>query len=142
MLELSRRASANSYIGYQLDHPYDRLLIFLNPDVQEAVRQRFWTRNDAPRMEMNQLAALAGGRHGKLQDYPDLEVKPIGILTAVVYRTEKEGDYTPGASDKKSFYIHKMAELSHYYPILACDDTGRLWILGGNYTAPTPGITD
>jgi hypothetical protein len=142
MVELSRRASANSYLGYQMGHPYDRLHIILDPSVQEACRHRFWVRNDSPRIEMNRLASLAGGRHGKLQDYPDLEVKPVGILTAVVYRTEKEGDATPGVADKKSYYIHKMAELSHYYPILACDDLGRLWILGGNYTAPTPGITD
>jgi hypothetical protein len=135
MLELSRRASENSYLGYELGHPYDRLHIILDPDVQKGFQQRFWRDSTAPRIEMNQLASLAGGKHGKLQDYPDLEVKPVGVMTAVVYYTDKEGD---GAS----YYIHKMAELSHNFPILACDDLGRLWILGGSYTAPTPGITD
>ncbi len=135
MLELSRKASENSFLGFQMDHPLDRLHIILDPDVQKAMRQRFWVESTAPEIEMNKLAALAGGKQGKMQDYPDLEVKVVGVMTAVVYFAEKEGD-------GPSYYIHKMAEISHEPPILACDDLGRLWIIGGSYTSPDPGITN
>ena len=136
MLELSKRASDNSYIGFQLDHPLDRLHIILDPDVQEAIQQRFWVDSPAPEIDINKLAALAGGKHGKLQDYPkELKVKIVGVMTAVVYLAEKEGDGL-------SYYIHKMAEISHEFPIIACDHLGRLWIVGGSYTSPEPGITN
>lgn len=141
MLELSRKASNNSYIGYQLGHPYDRLYIILDPKVQKAIQQRFWEDNNTPAIEANKLAGLAGGRHGKLKDMPDdLELKAVGIITAVVYYAKKEGDTDENGNG--SYYIHKMAELSHHYPILGCDCEGRLWIVGGSYTCPSPGITD
>jgi hypothetical protein len=88
-------------------------------------------------MELNQLASVAGGKHGKRADYPMITVKPIGVLTALVYYTSKAGDSPP-----PSYYIHQMAEISGWYPILAVDNSGRLWLAGGNYTVPTPGITD
>jgi len=140
MLELSRRASSKSYIAFQMDHPYDRLHLLLSPDVQKAVKQKFWDESSAPQIPMNDLAALAGGKHGKLQDYPDIEVKPVGVLTAVVYYTKKHGDTDEQGNG--SYYIHQMAEITHHYPILACDDLGRLWILGGSYRSPSAGITN
>jgi hypothetical protein len=56
-------------------------------------------------------------------------------MVAVVYFTHKK-------DDGPSFYIHRMGEMTCYFPIIACDRQGRLWICGGNYTSPTPGITD
>jgi len=140
MLELSRKASADSFIAFQMGHPYDRLHILLNKDVQKSIRQRFWLESSAPAIPMNELAALAGGKHGKLQDYPDIMVKPVGVMTAVVYYAKKHGDTDEAGNG--SYYIHQMAEITHHYPILACDDLGRLWILGGSYTSPPPGITN
>jgi hypothetical protein len=67
-------------------------------------------------------------------------VKPIGILTGLVYYTHKKGDENPG--NPRSYYIHKMGEMSKFYPILAGDAQGRLWLAGGNYSCPSPGITD
>ena len=70
-------------------------------------------------------------RHG----YPDVMVKPLGAVTAVVYQTHKKGD-------GPSYYIHQMAEISGKFPFLGVDNRGRLWLAGGNYTSPNPGITD
>ena len=68
-------------------------------------------------------------------DYPDIKVKPIGILRNVVYATPKKGDGF-------SLYIHEMGEETGIKPALCVDKTGRLWIIGGDYTCPVPGITN
>jgi hypothetical protein len=69
-------------------------------------------------------------------------VKPIGVLTGVVYKTAKAGDQD--AAGVGSFYIHKMAEVGSesVFPVLSVDQIGRFWLAGGSYTCPTPGITD
>jgi hypothetical protein len=65
-----------------------------------------------------------------------VHASPVGILTHVVYATDKKGD-------GYSFYIHKLGEESGLRPCLAVDGQGRMWIAGGNYKGnPTPGITD
>lgn len=137
MIELSRRASATSHIAYDPDHADDRLYLLLDSAVRAAVALRFWHDNAAAEMPLAELAALAGGRHGRKADYPNLMVKPVGVLTAVVYCTHKQGD-----GDVPSYYIHKLGEVSGICPILAADEAGRLWMAGGNYQTPTPGITD
>lgn len=85
-------------------------------------------------MPLSDLAKAVGGRHGG-QEYGDIVAAPLGILTHLVYATEKQGD---GFNN----YIHKLGEESGIRPALAADNAGRLWIVGGNYTSPTPGITD
>lgn len=135
MIELSRQASAASHIAFDPDHAHERLYLLVNPKVTPAIHCRFWMENTAPALPLGHLATLAGGRHGRDDDYPDLLVKPIGVLTAVVYNTNKKGD-------GQSYYIHHMGEMSHHFPVLAADAKGRLWLAGGNYTSPTPGITD
>jgi hypothetical protein len=134
MIEFSRIVSENSHLAYDPEHDNERLYLLLAKHARPAVKQRFWNDNPMQAMDLNDLAVLAGGRHGK-RDYPEIEVKPIGITTAVVY-------YTPKKSDGQSYYIHQLGELSHYYPVLACDETGRLWLAGGQYTCPRPGIKD
>lgn len=133
-IEFSREISSGSHIAYDPDHPHERLYLLVHPKAMKAIQQRFWRQNPALPMALNRLALMAGGRHART-DYPEVVVKPIGVLTAVVYATNKKGD-------GPSYYIHQMGELSHHFPILAVDQTGRLWIAGGNYTSPTPGITD
>jgi len=136
MIELSRTTSENSHLAYDPDHPDERLYLLVDPQASQTLAKRFWTENDAQPMNLNRLAAIAGGRHGKRQDYPNLQVKPVGILTALVYFTEKQGD-------GRSFYIHTMAELNGgIHPVLSTDSKGRLWLAGGGYRVPTPGITD
>ena len=134
MIEFSRSISSGAHIAFDPDHPHERLYLLVPPRARHVLRERFWEQNTAPAMNLNQAAAIAGGRHAK-NDYPQIQVKPIGVMTAVVYFTDKKGD-------GKSYYIHKMGEVSHHYPILCVDASGRLWIAGGNYTSPTPGITD
>ena len=135
MIELSRRASAKSFIAFDPDHPDERLYLLLDRSASPAIKHRFWDENHVPSLPLADAARLAGGRHGKRDDYPSVAVKPVGVLTALVYYTHKKGD-------GPSYYIHKMGELSHNFPILCVDSEGRLWLAGGNYTCPTPGITD
>ena len=140
MIELSQSASRNSHIAFDPEHADERLYLLVDPKASRTIARRFWDENEARPIPLGRLAMIAGGRHGKKNDYPNVVVKPIGILTNVVYYTHKKGD--ENLHDPRSYYIHAMGELSHYYPVLACDERGRLWLAGGNYTSPTPGITD
>jgi hypothetical protein len=135
MIQLSRAVSDNSFVAYDLDHPAQRLYLCVDPRARAMLKSKLWDSNDAPTLDLNHLAQIAGGRHGKRPDYPSVQVKPVGILTALVYFAHKQGD-------GPSYYIHQMAEMSGVHPILAVDSAGRLWLAGGGYTAPTPGITD
>lgn len=135
MIEFSRSVSDNSHVAYDPDHPEERLYFLVDPKARPTLARRLFHENHAPPMPLSYLAQLAGGRHSKRQDYPEVMVKPAGVLTALVYFTDKK-------EDGPSYYIHKMGELSQHFPILASDAQGRLWLAGGNYTCPTPGITD
>jgi hypothetical protein len=140
MIQLSRDVSSTSHIAYDPDHPDERLYLLVDPRASRTLAKRFWADNAMRPMPLAHLASIAGGRHGKRRDYPNVMVKPVGILTSLVYYTHKKGDENPG--NPRSYYIHQMGEMSKYYPILASDDKGRLWMAGGNYTCPSPGITD
>lgn len=140
MIEFSHAVSENSHIAYDPDHADERLYLLVDPRASATLKKRFWDENEFRPMPLSEVAMLAGGRHGKRPDYPHVAVKPIGVLTAVVYYTAKKGD--TDAQGNGSYYIHRMAELSGHFPFLCADNKGRLWLAGGNYTAPTPGITD
>jgi hypothetical protein len=133
-IKLGRNEMNRSHIAFDPEHPNERLYLVLAPEVQEKLAKQ--RKNTAlPPLPLGELAAHIGGRHGDGSDYPDVEVTPMGILTAVIYYTIKEGD-------GPSFYIHQMGEESGVMPALGKDKKGRLWLAGGNYTSPTPGITD
>lgn len=134
MIQFSKTLSDASYLAFDPDHAHERLYMLVASKARQVLADRLWNGNDSSPMDMAKLAQIAGGRHGR-EDYPRIRVKPVGVLTAVVYYTNKQGDGL-------SYYIHQMAELTGGYPILAVDESGRLWICGGSYTAPTPGITD
>lgn len=140
MIEFSLSRSNNSHIAYDPDHPDERLYLLIDPRARPTLAKRFWGQNNMAPQRLNDLAATAGGRHGKRRDYPNVTVKPFGVLTAVVYYTHKKGDENP--NDPRSYYIHQVGEVSKHMPILAADSKGRLWLAGGNYTSPSPGITD
>ena len=133
-ITLSKPAAAESYLAFDPEHPDDRLYMLVAPHAREGLAARFWEANEVPAKPLGEWAMLAGGRHAQ-GGYPNVMAKPVGVMTAVVYYTTKKDD---GAS----FYIHRMGEMTCYFPILCCDARGRLWVCGGNYTSPTPGITD
>ena len=133
MIELSQKMSANSHIAYDPSDKYQRLYLLIPEEAREAIRQRFWDDNSFAPMALTQVAQVAGGHHQG--GYPNLDVKPIGIATVVVYWTNKQGDGF-------SYYAHQFGEVSGRHPILCCDEQGRLWLAGSSTTAPTPGITD
>lgn len=140
MIQFSKQISGKSHIAYDPDHPHQRLYLLVSPQALPTLKERFWTHNGVAPISLSAAAKIAGGRHGRRSDYPDIEVKPIGVLTAVVYYTHKKGD--EGPADPNSHYIHQVGELTRYYPFLCCASDGTLWLAGGNYTTPTPGITD
>lgn len=134
-IEFSRTTSNNSFIAFDPNHPDERLYMLVDPPAARTLKKRFWDQNTFPELRLNEVALTAGGRHGKRADYPDVTVKPLGILTAVVYYTDKK-------NDGPSYYIHKMAEVSGSFPFLCIDRRGRLWLAGGAYRSPTAGISD
>ena len=138
-IEFSAAVSKNSHVAFDPNHRDERLYLIVSPQAQAELKKAFWDRSSMKSQSLNDVAEVAGGRHGQ-RDYPDVLVKPLGVITAVVYRTRKSGDENP--EDPRSYYIHKLAEITGKFPFLCVDDRGRLWFVGGNYTSPTPGITD
>ena len=135
VITFSQQTARNSFLCFDPDHPYDRLYMKLTDEVERHLAQRFWAENPIDPRYLSEWALLAGGHHARSGGYPKLAAKPLGVMTAVVYFVHKKGD-------GPSFYIHRMGEVSCHLPILACDEEGRLWVCGGHYTSPTPGITD
>lgn len=78
------------------------------------------------------IAVDVGGRQAKFP-YPDIDVISLGVLTHVVYLTEKRGDDV-------SEYKHQMGEHGGISPELCVDADGYLHIVGGSYSVPNRGI--
>jgi hypothetical protein len=133
---LSSNESNRSHLVLDPDHSAGRLYIMLPDEVLKGAQKAYWELNPFVPRPMNELARLVGGRHGKLQDYPALMVKPVGLLLSFSYATEKDGE---GGS---AIYVHRAGEESGIRPLLTVDKKGRLWVVGGNYTSPIPGVTD
>jgi hypothetical protein len=134
-IQLDQDMAANSFIAFDPRHKFHRLYFLLDARACRLLKKHLYDMIDFEPHQLSAVAAVIGGRHGKLNDYPDVLVKPIGVLTGVMYATEKLGD-------GESIYLHMMGEISHHPPALCVDAKGRLWCAGGNYTAPIPGITD
>jgi len=140
IIRLNRKEGNGSHLVFDPEHPNQRLYILSHPDFAKRMQQThrknpdFKGGSEFRAMPLAEIAKKIGGRHGT-GDYPKINAAPIGILTHVVYATEKKGD-------GYSKYIHEFGEEIGPPPGLAADDKGRLWIVGGNYTAPEPGITD
>jgi len=133
-IAFTQSSAAQNQLVFDPEHPDDRLYMLIEPQARKSLAGRFWGDNSVGARQLSEWALLAGGRHAR-GGYPRVSAKPVGVMTAVVYYTNKK-------DDGPSFYIHRMGEMSCYFPILCCDAKGRLWICGGNYTSPTPGITD
>lgn len=134
VITLKMRAMRNSYVTFDLNHRFQRIYLLIAPEAMKSIKETLWDRHPGPELSLSYLAAVAGGRHAT-PDYPDVKAKPLGLLTGILYFTDKKGD---GPSP----YLHVMGENTCYIPILACDERGRLWVCGGNYTSPYPGIMD
>ena len=133
-ITFTKPIARHSWLAFDPEHKSHRLYMLIAAQAASSLAQRFYRDNDVEVRPLSELANYAGGRHAA-DDYPQVMAKPIGVMVAVVYFTHKK-------DDGPSFYIHRMGEMTCYFPILACDSVGRLWVCGGNYTSPTPGITD
>lgn len=135
LFKLPRAESNKTHLAFDPDHEFHRLYI-VSPD--QKVRKKFRTELYKPNphidMPLWEMSMWVGGCHAT-EDYPDLEARVLGVMTTVVYACEKEGD-------GYSFYVHEMGEESGVKPLIAISKCGRLWIVGGDYHAPTPGITN
>lgn len=140
VIRLTKKERDGSHLVFDPNHPNQRLYILSHPDFMARMRAAYRKNPDYKggskyrAMPLAEIAKAVGGRHGG-RDYADIIAAPMGILTHVVYATEKQGD---GFSN----YIHKLGEESGIRPALSSDNDGRLWIVGGNYQSPNPGITD
>lgn len=134
IIKLPESQANNSYLGFDFKHPFQRLYIILDPKFRKKMKKEYWDKSNAHIFNPADIAEAAGGKHAT-EDYPDIDVKPIGILRNVVYATDK-------GNDNFSLYIHAMGEETGIRPALCVDETGRLWIVGGDYTCPIPGITN
>lgn len=83
---------------------------------------------------LEEVAEAAGGRQAAFPT-PSLPVQVLGYGLSITYKTEKEGDGL-------SLYEHEFGEVSGVRPILCCDEYGRIWFAGGNYTVTDHGVED
>lgn len=124
-------------VGFDPKHPRHRIYLVLSKEARETVRKRV---KYAPRtMALQQIARAAGGSHVKARALPNVQAAPIGVCDAIVYYTYKKGE----EEDAPAEYIHHFGHehARGVKPILAADVSGRLWLCGGSYFAPLPGIT-
>ena len=133
-IQLTNAAANQSHLVYDPAHRHQRLYILLDPKTRKEMRAEFWTDSPFKTKRLSAWAGKGGGRH-QTSDYPNVMAKPVGVLTYIDYACEKKGDGF-------SYYRHKMGEESGIRPYLVVDSKGRLWVAGGNYTGPSPGITD
>jgi hypothetical protein len=139
ILRLPPKQANNSLVMFDPSHRHQRLYFKLDPVFRRKIKKLYADKARFKALPAATAASLVGGRHGVRsnpgQDYPDIDVMPIGMWTAVVYAVEKN-------TDGFSKYIHKMGEESGIKPALGTASNGQLYVLGGNYTCPTAGITD
>lgn len=134
IIKLNRQDSNQCHLAFDNDHDNQRLYFILNPKTMQQMKKELYISNPKNNYPISEIAEAAGGIHAS-DDYEDIKVHPIGIMTNVVYACEKKGD-------GYSFYIHALGEESGIRPVLAVASDGSLWFAGGNYTAPIQGITD
>lgn len=139
IIEIPAAELNDNAVVFDPKHKGERIYLLLGARQQQRMR-RLWN-PQARGVALGTLAAQGEGRHARgpaASGYPRVTVQPLGILTHIKYRTWKKGD---DDATKGSFYIHEMGEEGGVPPILAVDAKGRLWLAGGSYTCPTPGIT-
>ena len=136
VIEVDPEDLNHNHLSWDPAHPDQRLYVHLSPSSQDDARD-LWQEGE-PTFSLYEMARIAGGRHAKRDDYPDVRVQPLGVLYYASYFTLKEDE--EGEPDP-SIYIHRMGEEGGIEPILAVSSDGNLWICGGSYTVPVGGIT-
>lgn len=137
VIEVDDAHKNDAYLAFDPRHDLQRLYILAPPAVRTAAYQLMFEPNPYPERTLASWAQTTKGKHQT--GYPNVKARMVGALTDVVYRTHKKGD---DDEVRGSSYIHALGEESKRLPGLAVDRTGRMWVVGGNYSAPTPGITD
>lgn len=132
-LTVQKQDQANNHLAFDPDHPSHRLYLVLSEKTKADARRIFQT-NPYASTPLKFWAKLAGGRHAT-GGYPDILVRPLGILYTSGYSTDK-------LPDGPTWYKHMMGEESGIRPVLTVAEDGTLWLAGGDYTSPTPGITN
>lgn len=124
------------WVGFAPDHPHQRIHLVLSPSEREKVRksmkhaQRTWP--------IQEIARATGGTHAQYP-LPSVRGAPVGIAEAIVYHTHKVGEEDDKAFDYEHTFGREHSRGSK--PALVGDVSGRLWLVGGSYTCPLPGIT-
>ena len=114
-------------------------MIELDPETQKEF-QELYKKNPNKPMRLKEIAKIAGGYQANRR-YPNIEAKPLGWCTHIVYRTIKK-------SDGLSNYIHefgepyKKNEKWSQKPILAVAKNGEIFLCGGNYKSQIEGIVN
>jgi len=135
IFKLDKVDSNNTHLAFDPEHPHDRLyIISTTKKAKNNISKELYKPNPHVDVPIADISRFAGGKHAA-SDYPNVEARALGVMTTVVYACEKK-------PDGYSFYVHKLGEESGVQPIVAVGNDGRLWIVGGNYTAPLQGITD
>lgn len=133
-LSLKEEHIEGCFAAFDPESKKDRIYLCVTGPVRKAAKHQFWDRNRKQAKWLSTLAKEAGGHHQG--GYPRVKAKPVGKVPAIIYATDKKGD---GPSN----YIHHFSEETHGpMPVLCVDAKGRMWLVGGVYTCPTPGITD
>ena len=132
-----------SHVVFDPKHPSQRIWFVLPPEAMADARE-LWANLNVDTLPLASVAQAVGSVHGA-GGYPNVLVKPLGWLQDLVYQTHKKGDDAELTNGKVigigSNYIHRMGEEGGVEPILAVSADGRLWLAGGSYTCPVPGIT-
>ena len=122
--------------------PTGRLFLVTPARVQDQIRKLYrQSLRTLDPVSLAELAREAPGHQNSVKPWsgkawPDVDVIPLGVVTHILYHTDKKGD-------GPSTYIHAFGEESGQLPVLAADGTvGRLWLAGGDYTTPVEGITN
>jgi hypothetical protein len=122
----------NNHAAFDMNHKAQRIYLILSPSSKRDAAKFFDKRS--PTYKLREIAKSAGSRHGKMRDYPDVNVQPLGWLSNLVYGTEKKGDGWSG-------YIHEMGEEGGKPPVLCVSADGNLWLAAGSYSGPVAGVT-
>lgn len=136
-LEIDDNSINECFVLFDHNHSKDRIYFLLNEETQNDFADLYHQLEEDP-VQLQDLAHLGGGHHGKMKDYPTVLVKPLGYMTDVAYYTHKKGDDDGIGSG----YIHEMGEEGGTHPILAVAEDGTIWLAGGSYTCPNAGITN
>lgn len=136
VIEVDQGDLNDNHLSWDPSHPHQRLYLNLSPSSRKDAKSLF--RKGEPTFSLFECAQMAGGHHAKRDDYPEVQVQPLGILYFASYYTLKEDE---SGQPSPSIYIHRMGEEGGVEPVLAVSSDGNLWICGGSYTVPVDGIT-